>query len=225
MASATDFMQEGHISSASSGPLSLPLYVDRGTIPDFSTYYRKFGHHVRLDLHVKPDPSEPWENEFEKQEWERKTEDSARQIAEMDGIDFDWVPWSRPPSNFTPTRYRFLTGEVGIVVTPVQQEGHQAVRATPVHYLSDEARQPLFVDVSDIDGVRLMSLEERDLMAPLAQPSLKVFAEGEELGSGYFTGPDMQTPIYVGETWAKKVMAVVAERHGTDTVDHLFVVQ
>ncbi|OJA10098.1 hypothetical protein AZE42_07535 [Rhizopogon vesiculosus] len=206
-ADATDFTQEGHISTTSSGPLSLPLYVDRGTVPDFSAYYRKLGHHIRLVLHVKPNPSEPWENEFEKQEWERKTKDSAR---------------SRPPSNLTLTPCRFLTGEVGIAVTPVQQQGHQAVRVTPVHYLSDKSRQPLFVDVSDIDYLRLMSPEERDLMAPLAQPSMNVFAEGEERSDRYFTAFDTQTPIYVGETWAKKVMPVVAEEHGTD---HLFVVQ
>ncbi|OJA10099.1 hypothetical protein AZE42_07534 [Rhizopogon vesiculosus] len=151
----------------------------------------------------------------------RKTESLERQIAEMDGIDFEWVPWSRPPSSITQTRSRFLVGKIDISVTPVRIQG--PMRSTPVHYLSDEARQPSFMDVSDIDDLRLISPEEHGLMAPLAQPSLKVFVEGEELDSGYFTGLDMQTPIYVGETWAKKSMAVVAERHGTDTVDHFCV--
>jgi len=56
------------------------------------------------------------------------------------------------------------------------------MRSTPVHYLSDEARQPLFDDVSDIDDLRLMSPEERDRIARLAQPSVKMFDESEVVG-------------------------------------------
>ena len=56
------------------------------------------------------------------------------------------------------------------------------MQSTPVHYLSDEARQPLFNDVSDIDGLRLISPEERDHIARLAQPSMKVFDKSEVVG-------------------------------------------
>jgi hypothetical protein len=70
-----------------------------------------------------------------------------------------------------------------------------------------------------------MSPEERDLITPLAQPSIEVFAEEEELRSRYFTVHDVRRPIYVGDIWVNKILPMLAEGHGTDTVDHLFVVQ
>jgi len=90
---------------------------------------------------------------------------------------------------------------------------------------TDEARQPFFVRVSDIDDIRSMSPEERDLIAQLAQPSMKVFAEGEERCGRYFTALDVRHSIYVGDTWTNKVLPMVAKGHGPDTADQLFVVQ
>jgi len=52
-----------------------------------------------------------------------------------------------------------------------------------------------------------MSSKERDLVAPLAQPSIKVFADGEQRGSRYFQVSNTQKHI----CGAKKVLAVVAE--------------
>jgi hypothetical protein len=161
-AAAEDLTQDGHVSSTSSEPFSLSLHVDRDAVPDFSAYYHKLVH--RVSLTVNPDPSEPWDNAFKKEVWEKH-------ITEVDKTDYDWVPWS-----FTRTHSRVLTGKLGVSVIPVQKQG--LVRSMPIHYLSDEARQPLFVRVSDIYDLRSMSPEERDLIAPLAQPSMKVFAEG-----------------------------------------------
>ena len=206
-----DLTQDGDVSSTSSEPFSLSLHVDRDAVPDFSTYYHKLVHRVSLTLRVNPDPSEPWDNAFEKEVWEKYT-------TEVDETDSDWVPWS-----FTQTRSRVLTGKLGVSVIPMQKQGF--VRSTPIHYLSDEARQPSFVHVSHIDDLRSMSPEERDLIAPLAQPSMKVFAEGEERCGRYFTALDVRQPIYVGDTWTNKVLPMVAEGHGADTVDQLFVVQ
>ncbi|KAG1751005.1 hypothetical protein EDD22DRAFT_251081 [Suillus occidentalis] len=202
---------ESHIFSSSSEPLSLSLYVDYDAVPDFSMYYQKLGHRVKLNLRVKPDPSEPWETEFEKIQWEK-------QIADAD--EFDWVPW-------TPiqTRHRYLHCDANIPsVILMQKQG--TVRSTPVHYLSDKARQPVFVDSSDIADLRLMLPEERDLIAPLTQPSIKVFSKGEELPHRYSNGNNMQYPIYVGDTWVKKVLPTAAEgqREGV-IVDHSLVVQ
>ncbi|KAG2135329.1 hypothetical protein DEU56DRAFT_901841 [Suillus clintonianus] len=212
-AASTNSAHEGHISSTSSEPLSLSIHAGCDTVPDFSTYYQKLEHRVSLNLHIKPDPSEPWENELEKVQWEK-------QIADMDDTDFDWVPWTP----LTHSRRRFLSGDAYISVIPMQKQG--PVRSTPVHYLSDNARQPLFVNSSDITGLRLMLPEERDVIAPLAQPSIKVFPKGEELLHRYFIGTDMQRPIYVGDTWAKKVLPMVAEgQRERDTMDRLLVVQ
>ncbi|KAG1815194.1 uncharacterized protein BJ212DRAFT_1300357 [Suillus subaureus] len=205
---------ESHILSTSSEPLSLSLYVNRDAVSDFSTYYQKLGHSVKLNLYVAPDPSEPWDNEFEKIQWEK-------QIAHAGGEEFDWVPWMPP----TQPRRRFLSGNANILsVIPMQEQG--PARSTPIHYLSDKARQPVFVDSSDIADLRLMLPEERDLIAPLTQPSIKVFAKGEELPRRYFTGGDMRYPIYVGDTWVKKVLPITAEgQRERDAVDHLLVVQ
>ncbi|KAG0708012.1 hypothetical protein DFH29DRAFT_562124 [Suillus ampliporus] len=206
-----DLIHEGHITSTSSEPLSLSIHVDHYAVPDFSTYYHKLGHRVNLGLHVKLDPSEPWEYEFEKKQWEKHTE-------EMDENDFDWVPWSSSKQ----ARHRYLTGDTSLSVMPMQKQ--RLAQSTPVHYLSDEARQPTFVKLSDIADLRQMSPEQRDFIAPFAQPSIKVFAKGEELTNRYFT--DMQRPIYVGDTWAKKVLSVAAEgQHQRDAMDRLLVVQ
>ncbi|KAG1859521.1 hypothetical protein DFJ58DRAFT_744615 [Suillus subalutaceus] len=178
---------ESHIFSTSSEPLSLSLYVDHDAIPDFSTHYQKLGHHVKLNLHIAPDPSEPWDNEFQKIEWEK-------QIANAD--ESDWLPWTPPQ-----TRRRFLSGNANILsVIPTQKQGTCTINAN--------------------------SLPERDLIAPLTQPSIKVFAKGEELPRRYCPGGDMRYPIYVGDTWVKKVLPKTAEsQRERDTLDHLLVVQ
>ncbi|KAG0708001.1 hypothetical protein DFH29DRAFT_871255 [Suillus ampliporus] len=213
-AAPTDFTREGHISYTSSEPLSLSLYVDRDTVPDFSTYYQKLGHSFNLNLHVKPDPSEPWEHDFKKAR-------RGKQIADLDETDFDWVPWLSPVQS----RRRALTGDASISVIPMHNQ--HPVRSTPVHYLSDKARHPVFVDVSDIADLRSMSPEERDLLAPFTQPSIKVFAKGEELPGRYFIDADMEQPIYVGDTWINKVLSVVGEgqRERDTSMDRLLVVQ
>jgi hypothetical protein len=205
---------ESPIFSTSSEPISLSLYVNHDAVPDFSTYYQKLRHRVKLDLHVTPDPSEPWDNEFEKIQWEK-------QIAVVGADELDWVPWMPP----TQPRRRLLYGNANVLsVIPMQKEG--PVRSTPIHYLSDKARQPVFVDPSDIADLRLMLPEERDLMAPLTQPSIRVFAKGEEVPRRYCTSADMRYPIYVGDTWVRKVLPMAVEgQHEKDAVDHLLVVQ
>jgi hypothetical protein len=72
-----------------------------------------------------------------------------------------------------------------------------------------------------------MLSEERDLIAPLTQPSIKVFTQGEQLPRRYFTTTDKpEYPIYVGDTWVRKVLPMAAEgQRERDTVDHLLVVQ
>ncbi|KAG1741431.1 uncharacterized protein EDB91DRAFT_1130369 [Suillus paluster] len=209
-AAPADLTHEGHITSMSSEPLLLSLYTGQDAIPDFSTYYRKLENRINLRLHVKPDPSEPWEHESEKNRWEKQTED-------MDESDLDWVPWLSPKQ----TRITYFEGDANLSIIPMQK--CRLMRSTPIHYLSDEARQPTFVKMSDIADLRRMSSEERDLLAPFAQPSIKVFAEGEELPNRYFTAMRMGKPIYVGDTWTNKVAA--EGQRERDTMDHLLVVQ
>jgi hypothetical protein len=213
-----DETQESRISSTSSEPLLLPLHVERSVVPDFSTYYSKLENRALLNLKIRPDPSEPWDNEFERKRWEK-------QAAGMDESDFDWVPWMP----LTHERRVLYQGNTSISVIPMHWQQREHLRSTPVHYLSDEARQPVFVNFPDIAVLRLMSPEERDLTAPLAQPYTKVFAKGEELYNRYFTSRtfDMQEqPIYVGDTWINKVLSVTAEgQRDTDDVESLLVVQ
>ncbi|KAG2131368.1 hypothetical protein DEU56DRAFT_456901 [Suillus clintonianus] len=192
-AGPADFTHEGYLSTTSSEPISLTFYVGREhTVPDFLTYYQKLGHVFSLDLNVRPDPSEPWDDEFERDRWEKQT-------VGMDETDVDWIPL------IPPTGRRTLWGNIRASVIPMQQQG--PVRQPPVHYLSDEARQPVFVNLSDIAELRLMSSEERDLIAPLVEPSFKVFAKGEEIPSRY----GRRQRIYVGDSWINKVLPKVAE--------------
>ncbi|KAG1741429.1 uncharacterized protein EDB91DRAFT_328571 [Suillus paluster] len=210
-AASSDLTHEGHISSTSSEPLSLSLHVRDDVVPNFSKYYQTLGHRFNVNILVKADPSEPWKYDTEQSQWERQT-------AGLDETEFDWVPWLPPKQ----TRHRYLSGDANLSI--VSMEKQRPAQSTPVHYLSDEARQPAFVKSSDIADLRLMSPEERDLIAPLAQPSLKVFAEGEELPSRYSTVSNMQRPIYVGDTWLHKVLATEGQ-HERDTMDRLLVVQ
>ncbi|KAG1717472.1 hypothetical protein EDB19DRAFT_1261096 [Suillus lakei] len=213
-AAPADLTGEGHISSSSSEPLSLSIHMSHDAVPDFSTYYQKLGHVLDLNLHVKPDPSEPWEQNSGKTQWEKQT-------AGMDETDFDWVPCLP----LIQTRRRYLFGKASLSVVSMQEQ--RPVRSNPVHYLSDEARQPTFVDVPDIADLRSMSPEERDLIAPFTQPSITVFAKGEELRSRYFTDYVIEgQPIYVGDTWAHKVLSATAKgQRERDTMDHLLLVQ
>lgn len=210
-ATPASLVHEGHIISTSSEPLSLSLYVEHNTVPDFSTYYQKLGYLVLLDLLIAPDPSEPCENEFEELQWEKQT---------VDADELDWVPWTP-----TQTRPRTLSGNTN-VLSVISMQKQAPVGLMPVHYLSDQAREPVFVDPSDIADLRLMLPEERDLIAPLTHPSIKVFPKGEEIPRRYFTGSDMRYPIYVGDTWVRKVLPMTTKDQGeSDTVDHLLVVQ
>ncbi|KAG2084447.1 uncharacterized protein F5147DRAFT_797234 [Suillus discolor] len=211
-ATPASLAHESHIISTSSEPLSLSLYVKPNVVSDFSTYYQKLGHRVNLKLHIAPDPSEPWENEFEKTQREKQT---------VDADEVDWVPWTSPMQ----TRRRTLSGDTNILsVIPMQKQG--PVGLMPVHYLSDQARQPVFIDWSDIADLRLMLPKERNLIAPLTHPSIKVFPKGEEIPRRYFTGGDMRYPIYVGDAWVKNVLPMTTKDQGeSDTVDHLLVVQ
>ncbi|KAG1774437.1 hypothetical protein EV702DRAFT_1240561 [Suillus placidus] len=204
----SDLTHKGHISSTSSKPLSLSLPLGHNFVHEFSTYYQKLGHRVILDLRVKPDPSEPWEHEFEKERWERQT-------VGMDETNFDWVPWLSPVQ----TRRRYLDGHARLPVVSMQNQ-----RPVPVHYLSDEARQPVFVNVSDIADLRSMTPEERDLLTPFTQPFIRVFAKGEELLNRYFTDCIGQ-PIYVGDTWLNKVLSVAVEGQHESEMDGLLDVQ
>jgi hypothetical protein len=205
---------ESPIFSTSSEPISLSLYANHDAVPDFSTYYQKLGHRVKLNLHVTPDPSELWDNELERIQWEKR-------IAVMGADELDWVPWMPP----TQARRRSLSGNANsLSVIPMQKQ--EPVRSTPIHYLSDKARQPVFVHPSEIADLRLMLPEERDLIAPLTRPSIKVIDKGEEVPRRYFTSADVRYPIYVGDTWVRKVLPMAVEgQHEKDAVDHLLVVQ
>ncbi|KAG1790622.1 uncharacterized protein HD556DRAFT_682845 [Suillus plorans] len=226
-ATPASLAHESHIISTSSEPLSLSLYVEHDAVPDFSTYYQKLGHLVHLDLFIAPDPSEPCENEFEKPQYEElQYEELQWEKQTLDADELDWVPWvPRVPWMQTQTHTRTLSGNTNVLsVISMQKQG--PVGLMPVHYLSDKARQPVFVDSSDIADLRLMLPEERDLIAPLTHPSIKVFAKGEEIANRYFTGGDTRYPIYVGDTWVKKVLPMTTKDQGENhTVDHLLVVQ
>ena len=79
---------------------------------------------------------------------------------------------------------------------------------SPLHYLSEGARAPTFVDGSlmNLQALDAKTPAERDALAPLLKPAVSSPPEGEERVHRYYRVPKDHRPlIYVGETWVKKV--------------------
>jgi len=81
-----------------------------------------------------------------------------------------------------------------------------------VHYLDEGARGPTFVDRSAIHELLAEDPAERELRAPFLEPVISSPPEGEELIHRYCV-QDRKPPIYVGETWVKKVPVADKDEH------------
>ncbi|EGO03425.1 hypothetical protein SERLA73DRAFT_158078 [Serpula lacrymans var. lacrymans S7.3] len=165
--------------STSSEPISLPLHVDDQAIPDFATYYQRLKSQLLLVLNLREEVLE-----------------------EIDPDEDDWVPRSK---GYVMDGKPFLSrhDRFDVDISVVSQPSPYLSDITPVHYLSEDARTPVFVDESAINGLLAESTVQRDSMAPLAQPRMCERKGGTEVSSGYY--PEGSFPIYVGWTWSKKL--------------------
>ncbi|KAH7919071.1 hypothetical protein BV22DRAFT_1134108 [Leucogyrophana mollusca] len=186
--------EDGHLHNTSSEPIILPFSVDIEALPDFSTRYQELGHQFCVAITL-PEPSE-----------DRSTPthsfDQQQEKSVVDDAYYDWVPWSKVIGD--PSSRTFQ----GCAKISISLKGPpSSSTATPTHYLSTDARTPVFVDPSEIQDLLKLTREERNIRAPIVTPVVKVVSKGEEKIRRYFSTNDLRYPIYVGETWVKKVLA------------------
>lgn len=101
-----------------------------------------------------------------------------------------------------------VSEQVVVVAESSEDRSECALLHAPVHYLSNSARAPKFVDSSAtrVRALRAKTTAERDSLAPLLAPVVSFPAEGEERVHRYYHVPKVLRPlIYVWETWVKKV--------------------
>ncbi|KIJ63105.1 hypothetical protein HYDPIDRAFT_134871 [Hydnomerulius pinastri MD-312] len=208
----------GVIAITSSSPVSVAVQIDNHAPISFMSYYQRSGGRLTLDLCVKRDSSEPLTD----RELRRKPLQPN-----YDEDDYDWLPFTEDMHTVSNN----LRGNISISIQPhpVLDSLLPSQQQAPVHYLSDtgNARTPIFVDPKMVNELRALTTEERDTMAPIAHPRISLAAEGEEVVERYF---GRKSIIYVGETWAKKVLPSLPGRskgsqvHSND-VEHALVVQ
>ncbi|KAH7916555.1 hypothetical protein BJ138DRAFT_1052409 [Hygrophoropsis aurantiaca] len=195
----------GQLVTTSSEPFTLLLSIQRDHVPDFAAHYHDLKTQICLSVQVRNgieepyDPSGPWDN-----------------APVADDVPYDWVPWSEQVKQKPP---RFPQGCTNVSV--VLQSPTSTV--TPVHYLSTDARTPIFVDDAAVSKLRARSRAERNLLAPLANQQTKVTAKGDEKLTRYFSGYNWREPIYVGETWVKKVLPSLERNAAEEHISPLVV--
>ncbi|KAF8840064.1 hypothetical protein BDN67DRAFT_969106 [Paxillus ammoniavirescens] len=189
-------VDEGVLEVTASYPVSVPLRTTGAAFVDFEGYYASQGNHLSVFMYVRRDPREP----LSARERERMTIMRSRNPS-YDADDYDWLPWTDEHMGTMP---RTVHGNISLSIPSPHVD---FAGEPPVHYLSPtgDVRAPIFVDPKTVDELRALSLEERDALAPLVHPRVSVTPRGEESFERYFTRGTSRV-IYVGETWAKKVL-------------------
>ncbi|KAF8835567.1 hypothetical protein BDN67DRAFT_1072354 [Paxillus ammoniavirescens] len=188
-------VDEGVLEVTASSPLSAPLLY-HGPIVGFSSYYAKPRGRVSVALSVQRDERELLNV------YDRGIMAPAPRTR-RDEEDSDCFSYTdpRPP--------QIARGFEGNISLSVPSRRADPSRQPPVHYLSPagDIKAPIFVDPRTVEKLRKLSPEERDAMAPIAHPWVSVTPEGEEtVAERYFPWRDSGSLLYVGETWANKVL-------------------
>lgn len=215
--SSLDKIQVNEIVTTTSETFTIPVELQDTHIPDFETYYQMLTNVLTVTLNVPHvvdegvDPDDPYD-ELEAH--------YGTKLFESD--EEEWVPWERP----TFMTGRLYSGHVPVVVHPATDEVTLLQRCLPAkmvaldqvifsddtickqpsltHYLVDGARGPTFLDHSIIPALLVEDPAQRSLRAPILKPVISSPSDGEERINRYYTA-NPRFPIYVGETWAKKV--------------------
>ncbi|KIJ63017.1 hypothetical protein HYDPIDRAFT_113523 [Hydnomerulius pinastri MD-312] len=185
---------DGVLDVTASNPVWVPLYIDTMSPVDFSAAYRNYVGRVTAVLFVTADPSEPMESH------------ERRMYINPNGHtddEYEWISWTKQRE----VQCRYLSGNVSLPLWSHSSLG-PGVTQPPIHYLSPEARAPVFVDSAMVSKLRDMTVEERDAMAPVPNPHVSVIPKDEVDNTSY----EARSIIYVGETWAKKVLPKLRER-------------
>ncbi|KAF9226272.1 hypothetical protein BS17DRAFT_776967 [Gyrodon lividus] len=196
----------GTIEVTALDPIPMSLHIDTLTPAHFSTAYQNYSGLLTVILEVTPDPLEPMSREARMSFFRPRlnTDD-----------EYEWTPFTKDIE---------VSGNIFLGNVNLPLGSHPSISAAqqlPVHYLSSDARTPIFVNLTVVDELRALTVEQRDAMAPISLPRVAIVPEGEEVMDSYFgLGPKYVT--YVGETWAKKVMPNLPPKSpSSQTVENL----
>ncbi|EGO03436.1 hypothetical protein SERLA73DRAFT_174912 [Serpula lacrymans var. lacrymans S7.3] len=185
------------------------LFVPPEAVPNFITTFSAIKNRLNIELSVTRPKEEPLDLSH--------YVDQLLTEEEYDDEEYDWVPWSKSEMWHDYHQYH---AEVDVWIVPSSRDSDSSA---PVHYLSDDARSPIFVDALSAKDLQSKSAEERNLLAPLAKAQVVETEEGEDIVYKYHDPYRWKYPIYVGETWTRKVEKSI-KHHGGDG-DSVFVVQ
>lgn len=217
--STSDEIQANEVVTTTSTAFTISVGVDDTHIPTFETYYQTLANSLTITLETREedegiDPDHPsGERDFG---WGPQFEDDEEA----------WVPWQKKGRS-RDARWRSYSGRVPAVVHP-SREGMSS-RVCPhasmdvsgqvflsdkmgceqlslIHYLDEGAHGPIFVERDAVQELLSGDPAERELRAPILEPVVSSPPEGEEHTYRYYDRSNPpKAPIYVGETWAKKV--------------------
>ena len=167
---------------SSTNHVTVQFLVDNNQYPHFDMHYQTTEAQLRIPLEVN----------------------NALLSKEEDAEEYDWTPIMRE-SNYRPGAV--LWASIPGFIHPSQDDSTKSVTTENIHYLSPEARTPLFVDPGTVQDLLQKSMDERDALLPKAQPS-SVTREGDDVvRDRYFVwGQQQQSRMYyVGGTWLRKL--------------------
>ena len=180
------YPQDGAVSNgtmSSTKPVTVQFLVGDNQYPHFDMHYQTTDAQLRIYLEVN----------------------NASLSKEEDTEEYDWTPIMRE-SNYRSGAV--LWASIPVFIHPSQDDSTKSVTTENIHYLSPEARTPVFVNPGTVQDLLQKSMDERDALLPKAQPSF-VTREGDDVvRDRYFVwGQRQQSGMYyVGDTWLRKVV-------------------
>lgn len=220
--STSEEIQASKIVTSTSARFTIPIELDDTHITNFDTYYQTLANQLTITLNIPRAVDEeadlddpPSEHDFGFG-WDQLIEDDEEA----------WVPWEKNSAFGMPRISGSYSGSVPVAVYPegevmlprhchpgstaisdqvVLSDEMECERLSVTHYLDEGARGPTFVDRSAIQALLAEKPAERELRAPVLKPVVSSPPKGEELVYRYHSTSTRKRPIYVGETWAKKV--------------------
>ncbi|KAF8532273.1 hypothetical protein JB92DRAFT_2843987 [Gautieria morchelliformis] len=164
---------------------------------------------IIAQVHVPEDRLGPFEMHYQTIAVELFIRMTVRNITSSvsveDSEEYGWIPTMKQATTI-PTR-------VFSARIPILGQGKldkwiaRTGTAEMVHYLSPEARAPVFVDPASAQDLLQKSSEERDEFAPKAQPTFVTHSDHDVVKDRYFVWrPNQEGMYYVGDTWLRKVV-------------------
>ena len=216
----------GEIVTTTSTSVQFRADMDSRHAFEFETYYHTLSNALFFSLDIPRTQDEPLNEENIN---DLRAMRKGPPVFEAD--EEAWVPWHNVPEVTRWRGHRTYTGNISVSVYPQQECGRPAATSgsagledseqvvlgsneyednldCPVHYFSEGARAPTFVDGSlmNLQALDAKTPAERDALAPLLKLAVSSPPEGEERVHRYYRVPKDHRPlIYVGETWVKKV--------------------